>query len=439
MASQLMLPDDVSCALVAAAVDAAASPASPSIICLDMASLGGFVAWKRHLHALGAAPSPAAAAARRVRCVLVHRSEGWRVQAVPVTPASTDNRMQFPASWWGLRLRTLCAVTGIPGCLFVHEAGHLAASDSEAGARALALAALAAPCNEEEEEGVGAASVGADGGVGRALGEDRVAILRARLAQGRRRRRGSERGGVGTGDGCGSGYGYDSGSGTRGSGISGGGISGSECGSSGSGSGSGSGRGRGSGSGNERSAIGRELCQTSSSTAAQPAQQRHNCHRTASATTTTTAVVGLCIDEASLCHSLGRALFDRSDVDEAIQVLEQGCQAASAASNALADDEAAQEKQEAGKEGAMTPLGGRPLLGTEKELQEGREKEVEGLDVEMVAEMTRSRRTQVDRMMDDCESDLARALEVACRHDSAIELIDRRRSLGIFAPILKDK
>lgn len=51
------------------------------------------------------------------------RARQWRVQAVSVSPGSFENRKSLPAAWMGLRDEALSAVSGIPGCVFVHASG----------------------------------------------------------------------------------------------------------------------------------------------------------------------------------------------------------------------------------------------------------------------------------------------------------------------------
>jgi hypothetical protein len=47
----------------------------------------------------------------------------WRVQAVPVSFESFENRKSLPESWRGLRDAELTAACGVPGCVFVHLSG----------------------------------------------------------------------------------------------------------------------------------------------------------------------------------------------------------------------------------------------------------------------------------------------------------------------------
>lgn len=52
-------------------------------------------------------------------------SGAWRVQAVPLTPDSFENRKALPEAWRGLRDEKLSEVSGIDGGIFVHASGFI--------------------------------------------------------------------------------------------------------------------------------------------------------------------------------------------------------------------------------------------------------------------------------------------------------------------------
>lgn len=52
-------------------------------------------------------------------------SGAWRVQAVPISPDSFENRKALPEAWRGLRDEKLSEVSGIVGGIFVHASGFI--------------------------------------------------------------------------------------------------------------------------------------------------------------------------------------------------------------------------------------------------------------------------------------------------------------------------
>ena len=67
---------------------------------------------------------------------------GWRIQAVPVTPSSFDQRLSLPEAWRGLRDAALSEKSGVPGCVFVHAGGFIGGNATLDGALAMAAGAL---------------------------------------------------------------------------------------------------------------------------------------------------------------------------------------------------------------------------------------------------------------------------------------------------------
>ena len=66
----------------------------------------------------------------------------WRVQAIPLTPTSFDNRRPLPAAWRGIRDEALDELSGVKGCIFVHAAGFIGGNKTYDGALAMASKAL---------------------------------------------------------------------------------------------------------------------------------------------------------------------------------------------------------------------------------------------------------------------------------------------------------
>merc|ERR1712137_1020418 len=75
--------------------------------------------------------------------IFVDGRGSWRVQAMPRTRGSFENRLPLPKAWRGLRDDALSEVSGIPGCVFVHATGFIGGNMTENGALEMATRALA--------------------------------------------------------------------------------------------------------------------------------------------------------------------------------------------------------------------------------------------------------------------------------------------------------
>jgi uncharacterized UPF0160 family protein len=71
-----------------------------------------------------------------------NRPPAYRIQAMPLTVESFENRKPLPADWRGLRDDDLSAVSGIPGCIFVHASGFIGGNKTYDGALCMAQRAL---------------------------------------------------------------------------------------------------------------------------------------------------------------------------------------------------------------------------------------------------------------------------------------------------------
>lgn len=65
-----------------------------------------------------------------------------RIQCVPVSPFSFENRLSLKEEWRGLRDDELSKVSGIPGCIFVHSNGFIGGNKTREGALQMALKCL---------------------------------------------------------------------------------------------------------------------------------------------------------------------------------------------------------------------------------------------------------------------------------------------------------
>jgi len=66
----------------------------------------------------------------------------YRIQAMPVSSDSFQNRKALPEAWRGHRDDALSQMSGIPGCIFVHSAGFIGGNQSYEGALQMAKKAL---------------------------------------------------------------------------------------------------------------------------------------------------------------------------------------------------------------------------------------------------------------------------------------------------------
>ena len=69
-------------------------------------------------------------------------NKGWRVSTIPVSASSFAFRKGLPTPWRGVRDADLSALSGIPGCVFIHAAGFIGGNDTYEGALAMAVAGL---------------------------------------------------------------------------------------------------------------------------------------------------------------------------------------------------------------------------------------------------------------------------------------------------------
>jgi uncharacterized UPF0160 family protein len=74
--------------------------------------------------------------------VVYPKSDGWAMQAVPVSAGSFENRRDLPEHWAGLSDAELAAATGVTDAVFAHAARFYASAGSRAGIVALARLAL---------------------------------------------------------------------------------------------------------------------------------------------------------------------------------------------------------------------------------------------------------------------------------------------------------
>lgn len=92
-------------------------------------------------------PNPANPSAE-ILYVLYPESEApnakWRIQCVPKSTDSFENRKSMPEAWRGVRDEELSQVSGIPGGVFVHAAGFIGGNATYEGVLEMARKSIAA-------------------------------------------------------------------------------------------------------------------------------------------------------------------------------------------------------------------------------------------------------------------------------------------------------
>ncbi|GJJ15703.1 hypothetical protein Clacol_009981 [Clathrus columnatus] len=102
-----------------------------------------FVPWKEHLFDLEEELSISSDDKPLYVIYPDENANNWRIQAVPVSPESFQNRKSLPEAWQGLRDEELSAKTCIPGCIFVHASGFIGGNQTKEGVLEMAFKALA--------------------------------------------------------------------------------------------------------------------------------------------------------------------------------------------------------------------------------------------------------------------------------------------------------
>lgn len=69
----------------------------------------------------------------------------WRIQCVPVSLGSFQNRKSLPENWCGIRDDQLSSLTGINGCVFVHASGFIGGNINFNGVLKMASVAVSTP------------------------------------------------------------------------------------------------------------------------------------------------------------------------------------------------------------------------------------------------------------------------------------------------------
>jgi len=96
--------------------------------------------WKDHLFEL----EEERGISGKLQYMLFLAQEGdWRIQSVPASPDSFENRAPLPAAWRGKRDAELSQIANIEGCVFAHAGGFIGGNKTFEGVLAMAKASLA--------------------------------------------------------------------------------------------------------------------------------------------------------------------------------------------------------------------------------------------------------------------------------------------------------
>jgi uncharacterized UPF0160 family protein len=109
--------------------EAVAAAEDPRIVVLDQG-----LPWARAIHAH----------APNALFVVLPKSSGWGVQAIPAVRGQFDNRLDLPEAWAGLQEAEFAAACDVEDVVFCHAARFLAVARSQAGALKLAHKAITA-------------------------------------------------------------------------------------------------------------------------------------------------------------------------------------------------------------------------------------------------------------------------------------------------------
>ncbi|XP_023651030.2 MYG1 exonuclease [Paramormyrops kingsleyae] len=104
--------------------------------------------WKEHLFSLETELNVETS----IKFVLYQDQNGqWRVQCVPAALHTFQNRLSLPDEWRGVRDEALSALSGIPGCIFVHAGGFIGGNSTQEGALEMARRTLQAAARSGDE------------------------------------------------------------------------------------------------------------------------------------------------------------------------------------------------------------------------------------------------------------------------------------------------
>lgn len=105
----------------------------------EIISIEGGCPWKDHLFTLEEKLSIDVP----IKYVLFSDQNGkWRVQCVPVSLKSFENRLSLLEEWRGVRDEELTKLSGIPGCVFVHATGFIGGNETKEGVLEMARVTL---------------------------------------------------------------------------------------------------------------------------------------------------------------------------------------------------------------------------------------------------------------------------------------------------------
>ena len=92
--------------------------------------LEGGAPWKEHLFEL---EQEQGLDGNILYTIYTDQSGKWRIQCVPQSPDSFENRLSLPAAWRGVRDDELAKVSGVDGAIFVHASGFIGGAETKEG------------------------------------------------------------------------------------------------------------------------------------------------------------------------------------------------------------------------------------------------------------------------------------------------------------------
>lgn len=90
----------------------------------------GGVPWKEHLLTLEKEQD---IEGQLYYVIYADQSGKWRVQCVPISSSTFQNRLSLPEAWRGVRDEELSKLSEIPGCIFVHASGFIGGNQTREG------------------------------------------------------------------------------------------------------------------------------------------------------------------------------------------------------------------------------------------------------------------------------------------------------------------
>jgi len=99
--------------------------------------------WKEHLFSIEE-ENKITEEEKIVYVLYADQSGNWRLQCVPTSSDTFENRKSIKKEWQGIRDKELSDLSGIDGCIFVHASGFIGGNKTKLGALQMAKDSLLA-------------------------------------------------------------------------------------------------------------------------------------------------------------------------------------------------------------------------------------------------------------------------------------------------------